>query len=306
MPLFELNGLVNTSKIKHGTAIRECMKSYQREAFIQLNKDKTGWFSGNCQDVAEYLAGNGFLVSGFGPDDIDYLIRSGRLTKETPFKGSIRTTRKIFGHLDIPQPKNMDIPDFILESPKLSKKYLNRKIVKTTVKRLKKHFEGDQLPGFRNPTVHVKSLDYQKGIMGTCMSRGYHLTYDDGRTPLPDDYKLLVSEEVDFARERRFFVRNAWIINEDINRDDLRLLEFARELVADMHKFMPKHKVYCFDVGYSYPEYISSFEKRSISLVEFNEAYSSGNSGLNPATYAKFALEGLKQYTNCLDSGWPF
>jgi hypothetical protein len=82
------------------------------------------------------------------------------------------------------------------------------------------------------------------------------------------------------------------------------MLEFAHKLVADMEKFMPKHKVYCFDLGYGSQKYTNHFEKRSVTLVEFNEAYSAGNFELEPHRYAKFALEGLRQYTGCLDSGW--
>lgn len=140
-----------------------------RKAFVQSLK--YGWFSRDCQQVAKELSGRGFTVVPFHSEEIVNLVESGMLTFETPFKGSIRSMRKIIDLLGLPAPENMDFPEWILRSEKNKKKFLGRKVYKTTVAQVLKHF-GDRTKKrvFKGiplkSHLHVKSLLVQKAFTG--------------------------------------------------------------------------------------------------------------------------------------------
>ncbi len=227
--------------------------------------------------IAEGLRSLGYEVCFFSSDQLPYL----KITRKTPVRANISTFHKILEMLSVPIPKNIDIPDSI--------KYLaGRKVWKTTLGILRK--SGKQ--------VFIKALEIQKAFKGHVMydimhpycSRCFSYWCDciknhkksfkeNGSTiSLPDNFKILAQEVVEFGGEYRFYVCGKKVYNSRFQKNDTSIkkyVDFAKDFAR---RWKDSPVAYSFDIGnMTIPGKIAS----KIALVEVNQMYSCGLFGIN-------------------------
>lgn len=235
-----------------------------RKAFVLSNG--FGWFSDFCREMAKYYTGLGYTVVPFKANEIESLVKNKELTTETPFKATAGITRKILDLLGIPQPKNLDIPDFILDSAKLQDLYLGRRVKRSTLGAVQKHLAGKKkIPGLKaSESLHIKPLEIQKAFCG-------RVAYKENISYLclegyPKDFPVLAADVIEIDFEQRFWVKDNCLIYACNGEYDHDFRHFAKNIVELVKDKIGKRN-YTFDIGMSGGKPI---------LIEFNEPFSAG------------------------------
>lgn len=251
------------------------MSTPEKKAFVQQCQgdrdrpwDEKFWFSQACRDAAKGLKVLGYNVQGFDRESLSRL----PLRKSTVVKGSIGTVRKALDLLGVPQPRNVDIPESLVQ-------FTNREIKVTTLGRIRA----------KNERVFIKPYEFQKAFEGHMYHGGYERSFyrtserykDYATLKYPDSFKVLAAEPVNFEQEWRVYVLRGKILgafgyhgNEDAMPTHLR-----RKVPAIVKAYKDAPAAYAIDLGI--------IEGRGLSLVEVNEGFSLGNYGLPKPTYAQ-------------------
>ena len=212
------------------------------------------WWSEHCAEVARGLQKLGFTVHGFTKDKL----ASCNISRETPVRGSIRTTRRALELIGVPQPKNVDIPVSL-------RKFAHRKIWETTL---------GEIRAIKKPTF-VKSLETQKAWNGHVVFHDrYGYISPEGYTrDYPNDYKVLASEPVKFWGEYRFYVIDGKLVR-DCSRYDRAPVEAKAAAQEIVENYTDAPIGYALDVGR-----MGDYNGNKWALVEINEGFSAGNDG---------------------------
>ena len=268
-----------------------------KKAFVLSNG--FGWFSEFCREMAKYYTGLGYNVVPFKASEIESLVKNKELTIKTPFKATAGVTRKIFDLLGIPQPKNLDIPDFILDNVKLQDLYLGRRVKRSTLGAVQKHLIGKKkIPGLKaSEMLHIKPLEIQKAFCGM-VAYEEHIKdlYSDG---YPKDFPVLAADFIKIDSEQRFWVYRNYLTyasnGQEYNYD---LKKFAHNIVELVRDKIEK-RYYTFDVGMSGGKPI---------LVEFNEPFSAGKGQhISWGEYCETVNKRLTEITGeAYYSGWKW
>ena len=253
-----------------------------RKCFVEVD-DCGRWFSTNVLTIAQQALRYGYEPVKFHPDEIDSL----EITKETPFKGSIRTMRKIFDKLGVKQPKNMDFPEIFFKDEQCQKRFLGRKVWKSSFGQLRKFAK---LKKNQKTTVHIKPLDIQKGFSGQSVDLS-DLKQDFAE--YPDDYKLLVSEYITPSYEKRIYVFGGYKYRskEEFSRQEEL---FIREVINFLHYNHQEMQHYVFDITQTPCE---DFGITKPVIVEFNDAFSAGKKNIDDVYYGELFFARLGEIT---------
>lgn len=234
--------------------------SHVTNSYFKSGKD---WFSENCEEAAQGFRKLGYKVKGFLPEELENL----PLSKSTIVKGSIRSTRRAFDIVGVPQPKNIDLP-------KELRKYAGREIWETTLGEVRKS----------NKKIFIKPLNHQKAFNG----REYRI-HDPTISEYPNDYKVLAQEYISIRNEHRAYIlegkilgiydygSNWWRTNVDFNTKLKK--EFVKTLLS-AYKSQPV--AFALDFGF-----VEKNDKYEPIIVEVNDGFSLGNYGLSKIKYAK-------------------
>lgn len=220
----------------------------------------TRFWSHGCDSAAVGFERMGYEVYGFNSLEENWTHKAG-ITKDTPVRGSIQSVRKALTYLGIPEPKNVDIPNELME-------FAGRKIWKSTVGAVQR----------AERTVFVKSLDFQKDLPGHIAWNGYSSLFT--RLELPNDYRLLCQDLVQFTNEFRVYVLHGKVIGTRQYEGAGVLTSKEKRLILDMVKAYKNQPAgFALDVG--------QLDNGKLVVVETNEGFSCGNYGIPHKLYAQ-------------------
>jgi len=228
-----------------------------RTIFLEKNEITNEFINLNV-----YSAWEGFWLLGcecipFTFKQFDHL----PITKETIVVGWIRTVRKAFEALEVPDPQEISIPDSLQE-------YAGRKIWTSTLGEMR---EKDKEKVFIKPldghklfTGHVRTGE-MKDLIFTAM--------------YADETKILVSEVVNFVSEYRGFVLDGKLIGLKHYAGDFKLMIDTSKVEEAITKYKNAPRAYSIDFGLT--------DDGRTLLVEVNDSFSLGCYGLDRVWYAR-------------------
>lgn len=228
------------------------------------NTGKTYW-SESCDSAAKGFRKMGFELKSYNSQDRDWCSKV-KVTKNTPVRGSVQSVRAALRYLGVPEPKNVDIPEELME-------FAGRKVWHSTVGKVKKE----------TSKVFVKPLDFQKDFSGHMVRRGE--SYVFRHLNLPNDYRLLCQEPVDFLDEYRCYVANGRIVGICHNElDEHRKKPLTKKELAIIKAMLEAYKSqpagFCLDVG-------RLGVSNKLVIIETNEGFSCGNYGIPHVRFAE-------------------
>ena len=226
------------------------------------------YWSDSCDSAAKGFKALGFQVKGYNSQEKNWCKKVG-VAKETPVRGSVQSVRAALRYLGVPEPKNVDIPNELME-------FAGRKIWHSTVGEVQKKAAAK---------VFVKPLDFQKDFSG-------HTVYDGWSSilsGLPKNYRLLCQEVVNLTEEFRCYVVEGKIVGirsvgiRSVEDSSPSLTPREHALIGEMLKAYKNQPAgFCLDVARK----VTGHSKQPV-LVETNEGFSCGNYGIDHAKFAQ-------------------
>lgn len=221
------------------------------------------YWSDSCDSAAKGFKALGFQVKGYNSQEKNWCKKVG-VAKETPVRGSVQSVRAALRYLGVPEPKNVDIPNELME-------FAGRKVWHSTVGEVQKKAAAK---------VFVKPLDFQKDFTG-------HTVYDGWSSilkTLPKNYRLLCQEVVHLTEEFRCYIVEGKIVGIRSVEDPSPPLTFSElsllEAMLKAYKSQPAG--FCLDVARK----VTGYSKQLV-IVETNEGFSCGNYGIDHAKFAQ-------------------
>lgn len=226
------------------------------------NTGVTYW-SDSCDSAAKGFKALGFQVKGYNSQEKNWCKKVG-VAKETPVRGSVQSVRAALRYLGVPEPKNVDIPNELME-------FAGRKVWHSTVGEVQRTAAAE---------VFVKPLDFQKDFSGHIVWNGWSsiLKY------LPKNYRLLCQEVVSLTEEFRCYVVEGKIVGiRPVETSSPPLTPREHALIGEMLKaYKSQPAGFCLDVG---RKVTGNF--RQLVVIETNEGFSCGNYGIDHAKFAQ-------------------
>ncbi len=179
--------------------------------------------------------------------------------------GGINTLRTIFNLLGV-EPPEVHSPHIHLQG------YLGRKMFETTL--------GD-VRAFRTIIpIFIKPLVEDKTFTGYVVRSNVDLIK---LRALPDDFKLLGSEVVNFVSEWRVFINRYAIVNAKNYAGDYRKIPEFDLVEYAISDYKEQKAAYSLDFGVT--------DKGETLLIEINDAFGIAPYGLEPVAYLKLLTE---------------
>jgi hypothetical protein len=242
------------------------------------------WLESGCKisQTREGARTLGINTTTFYKNDLPKLVKSGKMNKNTPFKGTPKSVRTYFNLVGIKQPPNVDVPEELRTKELCQRKFYNNFTLgdmrAMSDKRLGKYF--------------IKARDIQKAWKGQTADEGIKYT---GR--FPDSTPLFCCDNIGYVSHgRSFYVREGKILgwHEDHNP----LYNLAKK-AADAWK-TNRHSAYRLDIG--------TINHSIPVIIEVNEIYSSGMSIELHASQSSYSQEDIslaeREAVLCLLARW--